>query len=65
MRSWKTTTAGIAGIIAIIASAVSAALDGDPGTTVDWNTVIVAVVTSVGLLCARDNDKSSEMVGAK
>lgn len=65
MRSWKTTVAGIAGVVAAIASAVQAQLDGDPATVPDWAAVGALLATGIGLLLARDNDKTSEQVGAK
>lgn len=65
MRSWKTTVAGIAAIIAAIALAISNEFDSDPATIADWGVVLATVIAGVGLLFARDNDKSSEDVGAK
>ena len=65
MRSWKTTVAGIAAIIAAVALAISNELDTDPATVADWGVVLATVIAGVGLLFARDNDKSSEDVGAK
>ena len=63
--SWKTTTAGILGIVAAVATAVSAMLDNDPATVPNWSAVAAIASTGFGLLFARDNDKSSEQVGAK
>jgi len=65
MKSWKTTVAGIAGVIAAIASAVQAQLDGNPATVPDWGVVIALLASGLGLLLARDNDKTSEQVGAQ
>jgi len=65
MKSWKTTVAGIAAIIAAIALAVSNEFDADPATVADWGAVLATIAAGVGLLFARDNDKSSEKVGAK
>ena len=65
MKSWKTTLAGIAAIIAAIALALSHQFDTDPATIADWGAVFTAVAAGVGLLFARDNDKSSEKVGAR
>lgn len=64
-KSWKTTTAGIAGIIIAIASCVQAALDGDPLTVPNYEVALAAVLTGLGLIFARDNDVSSEQAGAK
>lgn len=63
-KSWKTTLAGIAGIIAAIASAVQAQFDGDPATAPNWELVFGLVAAGVGLLVARDNSRTSEEVGA-
>ena len=64
MKSWKTTVAGIAAIMAAVAGALAAELDGDPSTSANWAAVIAAVVAGFGLIAARDNDKTSEDVGA-
>lgn len=65
MKSWKTTAAGIAAIIAAIALAIASHFDGDPTTVADWTAAITALTAGVGLMLARDNDKSSEQAGAK
>lgn len=62
--SWKTTTAGLAAVLAVVADALTKLSDADPATNPDWN-IVVAVVASAAIgLFARDNDKSSESVGA-
>lgn len=63
--SWKTTVAGIAALVAALADAVVAMVDGDAATNPDWPIVIAAALAAAGLIFARDNDKSSESVGAK
>jgi len=63
--SWKTTTAGIAAIVAALATAAVALFDADPLTTPDWGAVAAACMAGVGLLAARDNKVSSEQAGAK
>ena len=63
-KSWKTTLAGIAGIVAAVASALQAQFDGDPVTTPNWELVFGLVAAGVGLLLARDNSRTSEEVGA-
>jgi hypothetical protein len=65
MSSWKTTACGILAIVIAVASALKAMWDGDPATVADWSTVGTSVMAGIGLLMARDNDKSSEDVGAK
>lgn len=64
-KSWKTTTAGIAAIVAAAATAVVALFDADPATVPDWGAVAAAFIAGVGLILARDNDVSSESAGAK
>lgn len=65
MKSWKTTTAGIAGIVSVIAAALQAQFDADPNTIPNWTSVISVVITGAGLLFARDNNVTSEQAGAK
>lgn len=70
--SWKTTTTGIASLVAAIAIAVIALFDNDPSTKVDIQSILTAV-TALGIgipsflqgLFARDNNVSSEDAGAK
>lgn len=67
-KSWKTTIAGWAAVLAAVANAAVALLDGNPETTFDVQTIIAslaAVGIGFGLIKARDNDVSSEDVGAK
>jgi len=66
--SWKTTACGILGVVAAVAIAAKNYLDGDPATSVDFQSVLTALAVfapSVAAIFARDNDKSSESVGAK
>ena len=62
--SWKTTASGISAIVAAVAGAAKLMLDADPNTNPDWTALIAAVTAGVGLIAARDNDKSSEDVGS-
>jgi anti-sigma-K factor RskA len=64
MKSWKTTLAGVAAIVAAVATAVSAQFDNNPATVPDWTLVIGMITAGVGLMFARDDDKTSEQVGA-
>lgn len=62
--SWKTTAAGIASGIAIIATQVSYLLDADPETVFSLEAVFAALgVIGIGFF-ARDNNVSSEKAGA-
>ena len=63
--SWRTTTAGIAAIVAAIATAVTALFDSDPLTNPEWGAVVAAIMAGIGLMAARDNRVSSEQAGAK
>lgn len=65
MKSWKTTAAGISGIVGLLATALAAQFDSDPATVANWPVVIPAIITSAGLLFARDNNVSSEAAGIK
>ncbi|MCX7806094.1 MAG: hypothetical protein N3A38_13010 [Planctomycetota bacterium] len=66
MKSWKTT---LCGILSVIASGITLValplLDADPATVPNWGAFVAALTAGVGLILARDNDKTSESVGAK
>lgn len=64
-RSWKTTLLGIGTILSAIGPALVAAFDADAATNPNWPVLITAITAGFGLIVARDNDKSSEAVGAK
>lgn len=68
MKNPRTTTAGIAGVVAAVATAVAAYFDGDPTTTVNVPALLAAIAIffpSLAALFARDSNKTSEQVGAK
>ena len=46
MKSWKTTLAGIAAIIAAIALAIAHQFDTDANTVADWGAVAAAVAAA-------------------
>ena len=62
--SWKTSGTGIAALLTIIGTVAKALLDNDPATNVDWATTMPGALAAIGLIFARDNNKSSEDVGA-
>lgn len=64
MKSPKTTVLGILTAITAVSAAVKAMMDGDPTTNPDWPTVIASITTGLGLVFARDNNKTSEQAGA-
>ncbi len=63
--SYKTTTAALSALAIAAVSAIKAVLDGDPTTNPDWPLIFTAAASAIGLMFARDDDKSSEDVGAK
>jgi len=63
MNSWKTTMTGVVTIVLAVGTAALAWLK--TGTFPDIGPVVAAVTAGVGLILARDNDKTSEQVGAK
>ena len=64
--SWKTTASGISAIvIAVFSMIVQPLTDNDAVTVPDYNVAITAILAGIGLLVARDDDKTSEEIGAK
>lgn len=64
--SWKTSAAGISAIIVAVFSLIVQPLtDNDPATVPNYEVAITAILAGIGLLTARDNDKTSEETGAK
>lgn len=64
LRSYNTTTLGIATVLSIAAGAAMQLLDGDLTTNPDWNVVIPGICSGIGLILCRDAEKRSESVGA-
>lgn len=71
-KSWKTTWAGAAGAAGIILIAIASHFDDDPGTAAEWGKTLDALgilLSAIGIgtlgFNARDDDKTSEEVGAK
>jgi len=60
-KSWKTTVLGICGILTAVVTVVSALIGG---TAVNWEVTIASVTAGVGLILARDNNRTSEDVSA-
>jgi len=64
MNSLKTTLAGIAAIATALASMIGQ-ISGGGMDAVEWAVIIPAILAGVGLLAARDNNKTSRKAGAK
>lgn len=64
MKSWKTTVAGVGGLMSIIAATLTQLTDNDPATNPDWNLIVPLVFTSLIGIFARDNNVTSEQVAA-
>lgn len=64
-RSWKTTAAGIGTILAAIGTVLMGLDKPDGLGGLDWAAISAMLLSGVGLLMARDNDKSSEDAGIK
>ena len=60
--SWKTSAAGIAAILSALAAICTGVSKNDMSITIGG---VSSLVAGIGLLHARDNDKTSEEVGAK
>lgn len=64
MKSWKTTVAGIGMILGALGAAMK--LIGAGNYDVDQLTVLAGTIAGgIGLICARDNNVTSEQAGAK
>ena len=59
MKNTKTTFAGIGAILVAVGGALKALFDGDPSTNLDITTTIAAVTAGIGLIWAKDADKSA------
>lgn len=64
-KNWKTTAAGIAAIMIAVGGCLAALTDADPKTTVDFTSIFAALTAGIGLIFARDGDKSSIQLGIK
>ena len=65
MQSSRTTIAGVLAAVLVIGQQVLHGLDGDPETIVSFNLIAAQVAILYGFIMARDNNKTSEQVGAK
>lgn len=58
MNNRKTTLAGIGAILVAVGGALKALFDGDPSTNLDITTTVTAITAGLGLIMAKDADKS-------
>jgi uncharacterized membrane protein len=65
ISSPRTTWAALAGIFALVFTQLGYIFDNDPATIVDFGAVIPQFLALIGVIFARDNNKSSEDVGIK
>lgn len=56
--NWKTSTAGVLALVTVALNVLSSMFDNDPTTIVNWGLVIPAVMSAVGLMFAKDGDKT-------
>ena len=59
MKNTKTTLAGVGAILIAIGGALKAFFDNDPTTNLDLTTTIAAVTAGIGLIMAKDADKTA------
>jgi hypothetical protein len=60
LKSWKTALLGVATIIGALGTAAVAQLDADPDTVVNTEVLLAAITAGVGLIFARDADKTDK-----
>ena len=58
MNNRKTTLAGIGAILVAVGGALKALFDNDPSTNLDITTTVTAISAGLGLIMAKDADKS-------
>ena len=59
MKNTKTTLAGLGAIFIAVGGALRAAFDNDPTTNLDIAATIAAVTAGIGLILAKDADKTA------
>ena len=65
MKNTKTTLAGVGAILIAVGGALKALFDGDPATNLDITTTIAAVTAGIGLILAKDADKTAAAIDPK
>ena len=61
--SWKTTLLGVLALLGALVQVTTALLDNDPETKPNFE-ILATAAAGIGLIFARDNNKTSEDVGA-
>ncbi len=64
MKSWKTTVAGVGGLLTALGSILNQLFDGNPATNPDWNVMLPVLFASIIGIFARDNNVTSEQANA-
>jgi hypothetical protein len=65
MKNTKTTLAGIGAILVAVGGALKAIFDGDPTTSVDPTATIAAISAGIGLIMAKDAEKTAAPIEPK
>jgi hypothetical protein len=58
MKNTKTTLAGLGAILIAVGGALRASFDNDPTTNLDIAATIAAVTAGIGLIMAKDAEKT-------
>lgn len=64
-KNWKTTFAGLGVILASVGVAMQSHFDGNPETVVVWELLFASVLAGIGLIFAKDGDKSTNQLSEK
>ena len=63
LKSWKTSSAGMTQLLYTLSGVIQDLNDNDALTNPDWNVVMLSIFSAVGLLFAKDGDKTSVSLG--
>lgn len=64
-KNWKTTLAGIGVLLASIGMAMQSHFDSNAETVVSWEVLFASVAGGIGLIFAKDGDKSTAQLSKK
>ena len=65
LANWKTTGAALVMAVTAFIPVLKALTDGDPATIPNWNLFVPELIAAIGLLFARDSNKTSTQSGLK